>query len=69
ISINTAFKHNFLNDFVIKFNDNDDDHIMKNDEEKFDFESEKWTLDQLQNSIHEQIAHFQVQPEMMMIKN
>ncbi|CAF4211954.1 unnamed protein product, partial [Adineta steineri] len=63
ISANTALKHSFVNEFVIQLDDNDD-FMMENDTEKFDsgFESEKWTLDQLQNAIHEEIAHFQIRP-------
>ena len=36
ISANTALTHNFINEFVIKLDDNDD-CMMEHDAEKFDF--------------------------------
>ncbi|CAF1367578.1 unnamed protein product [Rotaria sordida] len=61
ISATIALKHNFVNEFLIKLDDNDD-CMIENDVEKFDFgfESEKWTLNQLQKAIHEEIDHFQI---------
>jgi serine/threonine protein kinase len=37
ISASTALKHNFINEFVIKLDDDDNDCMMKSDVEKFDF--------------------------------
>jgi serine/threonine protein kinase len=36
ISANTALKHSFVNEFIIKLDDNDD-RMIENDAEKFDF--------------------------------
>lgn len=36
ISANTALKHSFINEFVVKLDDNDDS-MMEHDAEKFDF--------------------------------
>ncbi|CAF3567156.1 unnamed protein product [Rotaria sp. Silwood1] len=60
ISATIALQHSFVNEFLIKLDDNDD-CMIENDVEKFDFgfESEKWTLNQLQKAIHEEIDHFQ----------
>ncbi|CAF2027213.1 unnamed protein product [Rotaria magnacalcarata] len=59
IRATAALKHNFVNEFLIKLDDNDD-CMIDNDVEKFDFgfESEKWTLNQLQNAVREEIDHF-----------
>ncbi|UJR08883.1 hypothetical protein I4U23_013138 [Adineta vaga] len=64
ISAKTALTHSFVNEFVIKLDDDDDDFMMETDAGKFDFgfESEKWTLEQLQKAIQDEIAHFQVRP-------
>lgn len=37
ISANAALNHCFINEFAVKLDDDDDDCMMENDAEKFDF--------------------------------